>query len=305
MAVSAARGRLRSFFSTSFDQPLGAAIGSDGVRGYYIDLRVKAAAPGWPPPGYLTHEDLLWVVIAQWGLAAFEHWVESGREEWLAGARGACEHLADAQRGPGPLEGGWVHEGAHHTYRFNPPWISAMAQGQAARQLVRVIAETREERLAEAALRALKPFEVASSEGGVRVSLDAGPFFEEYPTSPPSLVLNGGIYALWGLHDVGLALDDAGAQSLFAAGLDALAGNIERWDLGYWSRYDLYPHRRVNVASLAYHKLHTDQLRAMQLIAPRDALERAADRFARYTASRRCRARAFAGKVAFRLAVPR
>ena len=136
-------------------------------------------------------------------------------------------------------------------------------------------------------------------------SLGGGPFYEEYPTDPPSLVLNGAIYALWGLRDVGVGLGDSEAGALFGEGVDALAANIDRWDLGYWSRYDLYPHRRVNIASAAYHRLHTDQLTIMGQLAPRPQLEAAADRFRRYAAGPTRRTRAFASKVAFRLAVPR
>ena len=38
------------FFSSarSFALPAGTQFGADGVRGYYIDLRVKAEAPEWP-----------------------------------------------------------------------------------------------------------------------------------------------------------------------------------------------------------------------------------------------------------------
>jgi len=296
-----ARDRLREFLSLDFEQPLGAAISPDAVRGYYIDMRVKAPAPGWPAPGLLEDTELLWVATTQWGLGAFEHWLETGREEWLASARGACDHLVAGQA----PDGGWVHEHAHHTYVFHPPWLSAMAQGQAASLLVRVFAETGDERLAEAAVEALRPYDVPSSERGVRLELDGGPFFEEYTTDPPSLVLNGAMFALWGLYDVAAALADAHAGELFSAGVDTLAAEIGRWDLGYWSRYDLYPNQRVNVASPAYHRLHIDQLRAMQMIAPRPELAAAMDRFVRYAASPLLRARAFAGKVAFRIAVPR
>jgi heparosan-N-sulfate-glucuronate 5-epimerase len=180
-----------------------------------------------------------------------------------------------------------------------------MAQGQAASLLVRMGAETGEQRYTEAAARALRPFGRDSGDRGVRTTMDGDPFYEEYPTSPASYVLNGAIYALWGLHDVGVVLDDAEARRLFAQGLDVLADNIHRWDLGYWSRYDLYPHRRVNVASAAYHELHIVQLNAMQLISPRETLADAAARFSAYASSRRDRRRALAEKAAFRLMVPR
>lgn len=306
MAGSLSQSRFGRYLSISFNQPLGPRISPDGVQGYYIDMRVKAKSPSWPSPDLPPLEDALQVVIAQWGLGAFEHWLETGREEWLAAARAACDHFVGIQRTSGPLAGGWTHEWAFpHSFELNPPWVSGMAQGEAASLLVRVHGETGEDALAEAALNGLRPLSVPSADGGVEVELEGGPFFEEYPTSPPSMVLNGGIFALWGVRDVAVALGDADAGRLFEAALDALAAGIRRWDLGYWTRYDLYPHRRVNIASNAYHELHIDQLAAMNAVAPRPQLVEAETRFRRYYESRIKRGRAFAGKVAFRLAVPR
>ena len=118
-------------------------------------------------------------------------------------------------------------------------------------------------------------------------------------------MLNGGIFALWGLYDVGAALGDDEIAREFEQGADTLAANLHRWDTGYWSRYDLFPHPVMNVASSFYHALHTSQLEAMQVIAPRPEFE------ARAAASHATRSaplnggRAFARKVLFRLAVPR
>jgi hypothetical protein len=285
-----------SFFSTSFGQPLGSLIEPDAVRGYYVDLRVKAREPGEPE----VHP--LHVVSTQWGLSAHEHWLHTEREEWLASAVRAGEHVLREMGEDGAL----VHREPYpHSYRLEPPWLSAMAQGQAASLLVRLHAATGDERMAEGALRVLRPMSVPSSEGGVQAELHGGPFLEEYPTQPGSYVLNGGIFALWGLRDATVALGDSGAGALFEAGLNTLAANLHRWDTGWWSRYDLFPHPVLNVASPAYHELHMDQLRAMQLVAPRPEVAERLERFSAYARSPLRRARAFALKVAFRLRVPR
>ena len=203
-------------------------------------------------------------------------------------------------------DGGWVQRKPYpHTYPLMPPWVSAMAQGEGASLLVRVAAETGVDRYAEAAASALRLIGVHSSEGGASAELDGLRLPEEYPTDPPSFVLNGAIFALWGLRDVAVALADAEVESRFASGADALAATIERWDTGAWSRYDLYPHPVVNVASRAYHGLHVAQLEAMDMLAPRPALRAAADRFAGYAASPRRRAAALARKALFRVAEPR
>jgi peptidoglycan/xylan/chitin deacetylase (PgdA/CDA1 family) len=296
------------FFSSarSFPISVGSNVRPGELHGYYVDLRFKAEAPSWPPPWLAPRDQQLHVSTAQWGLGAFERYLAGEGEEWLVGAQGAADHFVAEQVRGGPQDGAWLHGmPMSHTFLLRAPWISAMAQGEVASLLARVHRETADERYAEAALRALKPLRVPSARGGTQALLGGGPFYEEYPTSPPSFVLNGAIFAIWGVYDISLALDPDRAGREFADALETLAGNIERWDCGYWSVYDLFPHPLPNVASAAYHALHTEQLRAMQQIAPRPEFERTIGNFERYSRSRVCGARAFATKSAFRMIVPR
>lgn len=296
-----------SIFSTagSFSAPLGAHIRTGEVGGYYIDFRDKARSSSWPPSWLVPGGRQLYVAPAQWGLGCYEHYLAGRGGEWLAAAGAAAEYLVGAQQ----PDGGWIHRFPyHHTYPLAPPWMSAMAQGEGASLLVRLHLETHEERFRESALLALGPMRRPVGSGGVAAQLDGGPFPEEYPTDPPSFVLNGAIFALWGAYDAGLGLSDPGAEALFRSGAETLARALPRYDTGYWSRYDLYPHPVRNVASGAYHQLHIEQLRALALTAPpeaRDTFAAFADRFQRYTASRSKPMRAMAEKIAFRVAVPR
>jgi heparosan-N-sulfate-glucuronate 5-epimerase len=219
----------------------------------------------------------------------------------------AGEYLLERQERSGVREGSWLETSELlHTYRVRAPWPSAMAQGECASLLVRLHLETGREDFAAAAQRALIPFALPSAQGGVQARLHGRPFPEEYPTDPPSFVLNGAIFAIWGLYDVWTGLDDEQAGRQFAEATDMLAESIHRWDLGYWSRYDLYPHPGLsNVANFNYHRLHIDQLRAFQRIEPRPEFETMAARFAGYETHRYNRSRAYAEKAAFRLIVPR
>ena len=293
------------FFSTAsaFSPEVGALVHPNRVGGYYIDFDFKAESPRWPPEWLGPREGQLHVTLAQWALGAYERYLKGEGEQWLDAARRAGDYLLDDQE----PDGSWLHlMPMPHTFPLDPPWISGMAQGEGASVLVRLHRETGEERYAEGALRALRPFAKAPGEGGVRAELHGGPFFEEYPTTRPSFVLNGGIFALWGAYDVGVALRDQAAASDFETGLDVLARSIHLWDTGSWSLYDLYPLLPVrNVASSAYHLLHIRQLEAMALIAPRAELDRTLQRFRDYADSRVSRASSFAHKVVFRLVVPR
>ena len=122
---------------------------------------------------------------------------------------------------------------------------------------------------------------------------------------PPSFVLNGFMFALWGCYDVALGSGASAQRAPSSRDSKRSPSNLDRFDTGYWSRYDLYPHRVANIASLAYHQLHIDQLRAMALLTDRDVFDEVARRFASYRNAPLNVARATARKVVFRLAVPR
>jgi heparosan-N-sulfate-glucuronate 5-epimerase len=292
---------------SSFEPPIGHNWApGERPRGYYIDFRVKNESPRWPPYWMEARRKQFGVTNAQWGLGAFERYLDGEGEEWLTGARDCADHIvANLQEG-GPRDGAWLHLlPMPHTFPLNPPWVSAMAQGEIASLLTRIHLETGEERYAEAALRAVKTLRLPVSEGGTLAEVDGHPVLEEYPTARPSAVLNGAIFAMWGLYDVGTGLDDAAATEFFEATTTGLAALIDLYDAGYWSRYDLYPHRLPNLASPSYHLLHIRQLTALDRLSPRPQLAAAVERFESYRSNLACRRRAMAEKVAFRLVVPR
>jgi heparosan-N-sulfate-glucuronate 5-epimerase len=285
----------------------GAHVRSGEVHGYPIDLREKAESPVWPPDWHPYPGFHRFIAAGQWGLAASERLVAGEPGAWLEALVAVAEHLVASQIRSGERRGAWVEpEEYPHTFVMRGPWISAMAQGLCASVLVRAHLQTGRDDFADAARTALLPLAVPTADGGCQALLDDEPFPEEYPTTPPSYVLNGAIYAIWGVHDVGVGLRDDDARGQFERYADSLAAQIGRWDLGYWSRYDLYPHPLVsNVASASYHHLHITQLRALDAMAPRPQLAAAAAAFERYASRFADRLLATSHKVAFRLVVPR
>lgn len=269
-------------------------------------MRVKAAESSWPPAILAPLADQLHVDVIQWALGCHERYLAGEGDRWLAGALECGNHLLTIQERDGSREGGWTHHFPYpHSLPLPAPWLSAMAQGQGASLLVRLHAHTGEQRFADAALLALRPFAVASADGGVQAILGGREFPEEYPTQPASYVLNGAIFALWGLRDVAIALDDSEAQSRFVTGAETLALNLHRWDTGRWSLYDLFPHPIGNPASSFYHALHISQLEAMDMFAPHPEYGRVRERFIAYATSARLRRLAFVRKCVYRLLVPR
>ncbi|MDQ3936433.1 MAG: D-glucuronyl C5-epimerase family protein [Actinomycetota bacterium] len=296
------RGRLERFLSRSFGAPYGRNVDPQTVRGYPIDFRGKANRLEMWPGFHERPGSELWVGAIQRGLGCHERWVEGEGEEWLDSARKTADLLVAQQRD----DGTWMHTFHYpHTFAISPPWPSGMAQGEGASLLVRMHGATGEESYRQAALRALEPLYVPSDEGGAAAALDGGLVPEEYPTDPPSLVLNGLMFGLWGLRDVAVGLGDERARAGFDSGVDALVRCLGRWDTGNWSRYDLFPHRVTNVASTAYHLLHITQLDATGRLARRPELVAAAWRWVEYAELRRNRGLAFARKALFRLAEPR
>ena len=74
---------------------------------------------------------------------------------------------------------------------MHPPFGSAMVQGEAIALLVRGYLLTQDEKYLECAEKALQPYETQVEDGGVLRYFMGMPFYEEYPTPTPSLVLNG------------------------------------------------------------------------------------------------------------------
>ena len=287
-----------------FPSAVGRALSYDSVRGYYIDLTPKAAVE--PSEDAAMDRSWLHVVNCQWGLGCFDRYLTGEGERWLHAALRIGRHLLGQQERKGPLAGAWRHrKPLGHTYDLRAGWVSAMAQGEGASLFVRLFLETREEAFAEGALKAVNVLQRSVEDGGVRRELRGGPFLEEYPTDPPSYVLNGAIFAAWGYHDVGRGLQRTDMLERFDSVAGTLAANLDRWDLGYWSRYDLFPHRTVNVAAPWYHMLHIHQLRVLSEMTERSEFATMSDRWMTYSHSATKRVRALLRKAVFRLVVPK
>ncbi len=173
------------------------------------------------------------------------------------------------------------------------PWISALGQGRAMSLLTRIGALRGDLRYVDAAERAMVPFTIDSGQGGVRAQFPDGRVaFEEYPRSSADVVLNGLITALFGLYDLATspAATDGGddARSLFDAAVESLSANLFRYELGYWSAYDL----RRRVASNEYHAYHVTLLWALYELTGVDVFSETARRWDGY----RRGARLFVGR---------
>jgi len=223
------------------------------------------------------------ISIGQLGLAVFHTYLttksEEDRAQFLHFADWFVEHADVSDR----LGARWLTHVPLPAYRNPGPWQSAFSQGRGISILLRAYQLTNEMKYAELANQALKSFEIPVSDGGVTSFTEWGPFYEEYTSEVPTLVLNGKIFALCGLYDfVRVFPNDDEARSLFDAGIGTLEKILPKYDLGYWSRYNLcgadwYP--EVDPATIHYQKLHRIQLDMLNKIEQNDVFQRYSQRF--------------------------
>jgi len=179
----------------------------------------------------------------------------------------------------------WEHTWYEPNYRLKPPWVSAMAQGEAISVLLRASQLTENREYFRIAQKAIKSFEHDLSKGGVRnVDANGMVWYEEYPSNPPSHVLNGFVFALLGIFDFYRITKDSGAYESWQKGILALKTNLRRYDLGYWSSYDLLERRAV---SASYHQLHILQLKILAELTGENIFIDYAQRWESYANSKR------------------
>ncbi|NXD95833.1 GLCE epimerase, partial [Chaetorhynchus papuensis] len=157
---------------------------------------------------------------------------------------------------------------------LDPGWYSAMAQGQAMSTLVRAYLLTKDPAFLSAALRATAPFKLPAEQRGVKaVFMNRHEWYEEYPTSPSSFVLNGFMYSLIGLYDL---KETAGeklgreARLLYERGMESLKAMLPLYDTGSGTIYDLRHFMLGTAPNLARWDYHTTHINQLQLLSTID-----------------------------------
>jgi hypothetical protein len=243
------------------------------------------------------------IAIAQWGLGNYNLFHASGEkhreQRFLKAADWLCDHLERNRSGV------WAwHHHFDWEYRdtLKAPWYSGLAQGQGISLLIRAYSQTRHPEYLYAAQKAFTSFLLPIEDGGITFTDDRGDlWFEEYIVNPPTHILNGFIWAAWGVYDYFLGSGDPTAQSLFQQAVRTLSNNLESYDMGFWSLYEQSGTRLKMVASPFYHQMHIVQLRGMHRLTGEAKFAEFADRWDRYTQSRTKRTRALCYKSAFKL----
>lgn len=186
------------------------------------------------------------------------------------------------------------------------PWISALTQAGVIRVLCRMFQATGREEYLRDACGAMTPLTVPVARGGVRSSLPGvgGVWYEEYPFAGQCHhVLNGFLTTLFSLHELVRASGgDERARRAYEDGLGSVMGGaLDRFDTGYWTRYDLRPAFGLTPSSLRYHCLHVMQARTLAQITGSAPVAQVAERWAGYSRRALHRVLAQAGSAAYRV----
>lgn len=145
------------------------------------------------------------VAYAQYGISALLEYERTGDDVWLQRAVRHGERLTEFRV---ERDGAWWYPygytWTYYTRSLTPQWWSAMAQGQALSLFVRLAEATGEARWDGAADRTWASFSqpYSATQPWSSLVIDDHLYFEEYAGDQlPLLVLNGHIFAIFGLYD--------------------------------------------------------------------------------------------------------
>ena len=243
------------------------------------------------------------IAIAQYGLAHHNLYLKNQKEKHLLEAKRHADWLVRNLKTNKKGIFVWRHEFHwHYKKMLNPGWYSALAQGMGISLLVRMYKITGDELYKETAKRAFTSLETDICDGGVKYTDEKGNIWlEEYIVDPPTHILNGFLWTLWGVWDYHLAFKDEISKKLFFDSIITLKTNIGRYDTGFWSLYDLSKQILKMIASPFYHHLHIVQLKVMYEITKESFFKEYAEKFESYKNSKIKRARALFMKILFKL----
>jgi len=223
------------------------------------------------------------ISIGQMGLSVFHTYLETKSDEDKERFMKFVDWYFINAEVTEKLGARWLTDVKLPQYRNPGPWQSAFSQSRAISILLRGYQITGEEKYAKLAEQALISFTIPASEGGVTSFTKWGPFYEEYTSSIPTLVLNGKIFALCGVYDfVRVFPENNTAKKIFDEGIETLTKIIPEYDLGFWSRYNLCEADwlpKIDPSSKGYQLLHINQLNMLYQLTGHEIFKKYADIF--------------------------
>ncbi len=233
--------------------------------------------------------------LAAFGLASFSRWLRKNEPEYKNRFKASADWFLKQPAGLFWYDFAWGS--------LQPKWLSCMAQGEGISLLVRAYATFGDARYRDQALSAVEPLLKPLGEGGLGSRIDGRwDFLEEYPETTPKHTLNGFLFALMGLSDLRHLGKSSPYQGETHHFTKILENTLERFDLGFWSAYDLHraSGRYPNPATTNYHSLHIAQLSYLGQLYESQPILAVRDRWDQYQRKCRNRCRALIWKLRYR-----
>lgn len=233
------------------------------------------------------------ISIGQFGLAVFHSYLQTKNEEKRAHFLRIAEWFYTTRMVDPNLGVYWLTDVPKPEYEVFDPWKSAFSQSRGISMLLRAWQETNKEEYLKAATQALTPFTLDITEGGVSVDrIKHKPFYEEYVAKVPTRVIDGHMFALFGVYDFVRAVtpqidaeNHVRAQYIFDEGIKGLIEWLPEYDLGYWARFnncELPGYPKYDPCTIYYLKLIVAQLKILYQITGREELNKYAITFSNY-----------------------
>lgn len=288
--------------TVAVEQPVGRCYSKSTLKGYYNDLTGKVS-PATPldadgiPVNVTSKGETVYslVTIMQYALGCYDLFLINGDKAYCEKFMRLADYLLAQQESTGK----WDARASIGSCKGNS---SCMAQGQGCSILLRAAQITGDPRYIHAAEKAVSFMLLPYNEGGTAVYDGAEVSFEKYPPQDGkvSSVLNGWVFALFGLYDYILFSKSNEHRRLWKASCKTLEERLPQYDRGYWSNYDLIG----TVSSPAYHSVHIALLRVLADLSGSKQMSAYAERFEEYSKSAAKKFRAIMTKLIQKLSQP-
>lgn len=226
------------------------------------------------------------VYLVQYALAALGGYTRTGDARYLDRALANAERLVSLSQ---PDESGALWFPYHFAHRYYDvtmpvPWWSSMGQGQPLSLFCRLArlrgSDTRWLALAHATFRTFESWRTLGRPWITTMDAHGRLWFEEYAGDvEPLLVVNGHIFALYGLYDYAMLTEDQRAIEFFDGGATTVRECIDTFrvpgGVSYYCVREGYC-QRPEWQNASYHPIHIQQLRVLARMTGDETFENAA-----------------------------
>lgn len=255
------------------NQDIGKHFSKDDILGYYNNMKEKVTMM----PELLDNDNLpslelengqsvyFPVAVFQYGLGAYDLYIETKDNKYKRKFLQCANWALDNQDNYGRWN--------NFFYIFPDAPYSAMAQGEAVSLLIRAYKESGMDKYFIAAQKGIKFMISPMEEGGVSEYMGNNIIFREYTNQ--QTVLNGWIFAWFGLYDYVLCTSDKEYKKILENSLNTIINYLPKFKCSYWSIYSL----DGKIASPFYHNLHIALMQALYQLTDEKIFESYAEKW--------------------------